>query len=208
MSAIVIRAARAEDVSALTIIEQEAWPAGMNASAEQIRARIAAFPRGQLVAVLHDEVVGVVWSQRVTPAQIFGKDVTYAQLTDHGCFTASHRDAGEVFQLIGVAVGTAGRKLRLGRQLVDAEIALARTLPGVTRILGFTRPRGFQHFAAQHPGATIEQYVVERSENGRPHDPLLAFHLTAGARLVSVQAQFRPEDDESHGYGALIEYAC
>ena len=53
---------------------------------------------------------------------------------------------------------------------------------------------------------SIEQYVVLRSASGRLVDPVLAFHLDYGARLVTVLPGFRPEDRDSLGYGVLIEY--
>ena len=82
------------------------------------------------------------------------------------------------------------------------QIEVARSLPGIRRILGVTRP------ARYHKRATlsIEQYVVLRSASGRLIDPVLAFHLDYGAHLVTTLPGFRPEDRDSLGYGVLIEY--
>src|SRR5262249_52932819 len=114
--------------------------------------------------------------------------LTYDDLTDAGRFTQTHDPEGEIFQLIGVGVTPEGRGLRLGRVLVDREIALARSLPGVRRIAGFTRPVLFH----RHPEMDIAEYVTLRNSSGVPLDPVLAFHLAAGASIVSTHAGFRP----------------
>lgn len=202
VSSVSIRPATLADAARLAVVEQQAWPAPLAADEAQIRARITAFPAGQLAAELEGQLVGVAWAQRIAAAQLDERPATFARLTDAGCFTRTHRSDGEVYQLIGVAVAGAGRRLRLGRRLVDEQIALARSLPSVRRIVGFTRPVGFH----KHPELSIQQYAQRTGADGRPADPMLAFHLTAGAKLVSLHEGFRPEDAQARGYGALIEY--
>ena len=204
MTDVAIRPATPADVAALAAIEREAWPAPMAADPSRIEARLAAFAPGQLLAEVAGAPVGIAWSQRITAAHLDAGPITFDRLTDDGRFTRSHDPEGEIYQLIGVAVAASGRQMRLGRRLVDAEIALARSLPGVQRILGFTRPIGF----ANYPQLTVEHYVALRDSRDRPVDPMLAFHLGAGAELVSFHPAFRPEDTEARGYGVLIEYPC
>ena len=86
--------------------------------------------------------------------------------------------------------------------VVDHEIALARGLPGVRRIIGFTRPAGYH----EHPDMPIEEYVALRRENGEYHDPVLQFHLGSGAKLISIHPDYRPADTDAGAYGVLIEY--
>ena len=148
MSDAAIRPATPADVAALAAIEREAWPAAMAADPLQIQSRIAAFSGGQLVAELDGAPVGIAWSQRITTSHLTADPVTFDRLTDCGRFAGSHYSQGEIYQLIGVAVSAAGRHVRLGRRLVDAEIAHARALPGVQRILGFTRPIGLSPIGA------------------------------------------------------------
>jgi predicted N-acetyltransferase YhbS len=199
----IIRAATLADVNALAEIEREAWPAALAASVSDVRARIVAFPEGQLLAELAGTPVGIAWAQRITQADLNAGPATFDRLTDGGRFTASHGPQGEIYQLIGVAVAAAGRSQRLGRRLVDSQIALARTLADVRRIIGFTRPVGF----ANYPQLTIEQYTALCDDSGKPLDPMLTFHLGAGAQMVSIHPAFRPEDELARGYGVLIEYA-
>ena len=197
-----IRNARADEASVLARIEAMCWPAGLAADEATFRSRLHAFPEGQFAAELNGAVVGVATAQRITGAFLGAGPCTYARLTDHGRFRASHAPDGDIFQLISVSVSPEGRGARLGRALVDTEIDFARGIPGLKRIVGFTRPTGYH----RHPDVPIEEYAARRREDGRRADAVLDFHLSGGARMVSIHAAYRPEDREALGYGILIEY--
>lgn len=190
------------DADAMAAVDLASWPVGLATNADQFRQRIAAFPEGQWVAELDGRVVGCVAAQRITEAWLSTSPVTFDRITDHGTFSHSHDPQGEIFQLIGVGVMNVGRGLRLGRRLVDREIELARSLPGIQRIVGFTRPAGF----ARYPQLSIDEYLSQRKSGDRSIDPVVAFHLDASARIVSLHPDFRPADTEARAYGILIEY--
>ena len=59
--------------------------------------------------------------------------------------------------------------------------------------------------ARQH-GVKVFHCLVARREDGRFLDPVLDFHLGAGAQLVSILPGYRPGDADSRGYGVMIEY--
>lgn len=198
----IIRTAEPDDIPAMAQVEAASWPEDLAPSATMIESRLRAFAQGQLVAVMPGETVGVAAAQRVSQRFFEANNTHYDLLTDKGCFTNSHDPAGSIYQLIGVAVASVGRGLGLGRLLVDRQIEIARSLPGIRRIVGFTRPVRY----SRHQHLSIEDYVNLRDDQERLIDPVLAFHLDAGARLVSIQPDFRPADTESCGYGVLIEY--
>ncbi len=186
----------------MAAVEAQAWPPALAATAEQIADRIEVFREGQWVAEADGAIVGVVFAQRISPAALDEPGLTYDALTDGGTFRATHTPHGGIYQIVGVGVSAAARGRRVGRRLVDRQIAYGRALPGVTRIVGFTRPAAYH----LHADAPIEDYVTLRDDSGRQVDPVLAFHLGFGARFVSIQAEYRPEDAEAGGYGVLIEY--
>ena len=126
---------------------------------------------------------------------------TYDDITDGGNIRRTHRAEGEIYQLINVSVLPKVRGQRLGRQLVDVQITFARGMDTVRRIVGYTRPAGFHAF----PGTLIEEYL-DRQPGAPDSDSVVAFHVLAGAKIVSIHADFRPADVESCGYGILIEY--
>lgn len=202
MADYLIRTATPDDVAGMAEADAASWPPELASSAGQIAARIAAFPEGQLAAIRDGRVVGAVYAQRLD-AGFFAGPKTFRRLTDDGRFTATHDDEGEICQLIGVSVLPSERGSGLGRRLVDRGIDMARRLPGVRRIVGFTRPAGY-HRRAELP---IDEYVRLRDNSGRLVDAVLAFHDDAGARIVSTHADYRPEDVQTRGYGVLIEYA-
>jgi hypothetical protein len=90
----------------------------------------------------------------------------------------------------------------LGRLLVDRQIETGQAMPGIRRSLGITRPVRYY----RHRDLSIEEYVHRRDDAGAWIDPVLDFHFQAGARLVAIYPGYRPEDQQTLGYGVLIEY--
>jgi len=201
-AALVIRNPRLDEVAKLAAVEASTWPNGLAGTEAQIRARLAVYPEGQWVAELAGEVLGVAASQRLTERFLQTVPVCFDALTDEGNFTRSHDPSGEILHLVSVSVARGAQGLGVGRKLVDHEIEMARAMKGVIRIVGVTRPRGFRRYDRM----SIEAYVVARREDGRFLDPVLDFHLAAGAQLVSILPGYRPADADSRGYGVMIEY--
>lgn len=198
----IIRNAEPGDIAEMARVEAASWPEDLAPSAMQIESRVRTFAEGQLVAVIQEEIVGVASAQRITQAFLDANSTSYDQLTDSGTFARSHDSRGEIYQLIGVGVTSVGRGLGLGRLLVDRQIEFARSLPEIKRIIGFTRPVRY----SRHQHLPIDEYVSQRDDQGRLIDPVLAFHLDAGASVVAIQRDFRPADFEACGIGVLIEY--
>jgi GNAT superfamily N-acetyltransferase len=203
MNMITYRQATLDDVDEMAEIETISWPASLAASREAIADRVSVFAAGQWVAMLDDCIVGTASAQRISPEQLLAGSLTYENVTDHGSFRKTHISDGAIYQLVGVGVAPVGQGMGCGRALIDRQIEFARSLGDITRILGFTRPVRFHRF----PQLSISEYLERRSESGSVADPVLSFHLDSGAWLVSHHSNFRPDDQESRGYGILIEYA-
>lgn len=197
-----IRSAQPDDVPQIVEIERSSWPAGMASDADDIRSRIELFADGQLVAEIGGKVVAYACAQRVRSEFFEANRATFPAVTDRGRIAGSHAPDGDVYHLVGVCVLRSHQGFGLARVLIDRQIELARKLPGIRRILGVTRPARY-HKRSSMP---IEQYVKFRTASGRLVDPVLAFHLDYGARLVAILPNFRPEDSDALGYGVLIEY--
>ena len=199
---ITVRAATAGDAGAMADVDRMSWPAPLATTADEFAARIAAYADGQLVAIAAGRIVGTASAQRITAEFLAAQSHNYDSITDENRFTRSQTGDGEIYQLVGVGVLPEVRGRRLGRLLVDRQIELARKLTGVGRIVGFTRPAAY----SQHATTAIEDYIQARDSDENLIDPVLAFHINAGARIVSVHRNFRPSDSAACGYGVLIEY--
>jgi polyketide synthase PksL len=197
-----MRRAVPDDAEALARIDAESWPAPLAVGVEAWRSRIERYAEGQWVALFDGEPAAVASAQRITTEFFNAGPITYERLTDGGTFRRSHDPAGEIYQLVAVGAGAAVRGFGVGRRLIDRQIEQGRTLGGIRRILGLTRPARYH----RHAGVPIDDYVKLRNKTGRRSDPVLEFHLGSGASLVSIHEGFRPDDRESMGYGVLIEY--
>ena len=200
---ITYRQANLDDVDRMAEVEAVSWPGSLAASREAIGSRVSVFSAGQWVAVRDDCIVGAAYAQRVSPRQLEFQSLTYETMTDQGTFRQTHLADGTVYHLVGVGVIPDGQGSGCGRGLIDRQIDFARQLGGITRIIGFTRPVRFHRF----PQLSIEEYLTGYFETDHIADPVLSFHLDSGARLVSTQADFRPDDHDSRGFGVLIEYS-
>lgn len=196
------RTAVADDAAALAAIDAESWPDGLAPNVEQWRSRLGVFAEGQLVVDYDGHPAVVAAAQRINSTFLNAGPMTYTRLTDGGSFATSHDPQGEIYQLVAVGASAVVNGLGLGRKLIDRQIEQARAMPGIRRIIGFTRPARYY----RHPELPIEDYVELRNKTGRRYDPVLEFHLGAGAKLVSIHPGFRPDDVQARGYGVLIEY--
>lgn len=197
-----LRIATPADATTLAEIDRDIWPVALATTEPEFLARTAAFPEGQCVLERDGRIIGRASAQRITAKFLAENSAGYDLITDGNCFTNSHDPAGEIFQLVDVGMLPRFRDRQSGRLLVDRQITLARGLEGVRRILGFTRPAVYHRYAE----VPIETYLAMRGVGEKLLDRVVAFHVEAGARIVSVHPGFRPRDEDSRGYGVLIEY--
>lgn len=196
-----LRTVRHEDLLELAELEAACWPPPLAVDHEQLAARLVAFDHGQLVAQIGGQLVGYSSAQRVHAELIATDPLHYNTVTDNDLFTTTHANDGEIYQLVGVSMAPEFRGRQIARQLIDLQISRAWKLAGIRRVIGFTRP------AARHllPELSLESYV-DTQLTDTPSDKTLAFHLNAGATIVSCHDNFRPSDQQSLGAGVLIEY--
>jgi acyl transferase domain-containing protein/SAM-dependent methyltransferase/acyl carrier protein len=190
-----VRLATAADLPALLRLEQACWPEDMRVPARELERRISSYALGQWLLELHEEVVGVIYSQRIA-------DLDRLRCCKFQEIPELHDESGSIVQLLGLNVLPEMRHLGLGDRLLDLMLMRSSLQGGVRQVAGITRCKDFR-------GRTLEElaaYVRQRDAAGHPIDPILQFHHGHGAELLELVAGFRPEDSDNLGAGVLLRY--
>ncbi|MEG4395134.1 non-ribosomal peptide synthetase/type I polyketide synthase [Microcoleus sp. BROC3] len=190
-----IRHPHLSDLDALVNLEAKCWPEHLRAGSDEIRQRIERFPNGHCVLEMDGQVVGVMYSQRISSADIL-KNVTYGEVP------SLYVPQGPVVQLLAVNILPEMQVMGLGDQLREFMLQLCTLKGGIERVVGVTRCKNY----VSHAHIPIEEYIHQRNELGQLLDPILRFHSEAGATIKGIIPNYRPEDVDNLGNGVEIEY--
>ncbi|MGH7295258.1 MAG: GNAT family N-acetyltransferase [Polyangiaceae bacterium] len=205
-----IRPATLEDVPRLVAMNHAAYPELVEAnvvwSEEQLRAHLARFPEGQLVATRRDgagreEILGAISTFIVPPGRDPMAQHTWLDITDDGTF-ASHDPRGDTLYLADVYVDPAGWgkgvSERLYAALKDTCVAL-----GLRRVVAGGRLWGFHEYA----GVLTAREYVERALHGEIRDRVLGSQLKAGFAVRGILEGYL-RDPRSGDYATLLEWVA
>lgn len=199
---IIIRCAEESDIAQAAEVDKTCWPPRLCFSQAQLSSIFQTFREGFIVAEAAGHVAGLITSLRIDRDTIIGRYPSWNEVTDSGRIAGAHRPDGNCLFVMAVSVLPFYQHHSLGKRLVNAEVDLARRLPEVKSIFGYTRvPR--YHRRADLP---IEEYLKLRRPDGRHFDSVLSFHVGNGAKILRCVKGARPNDEESLGYGVLISY--
>ncbi len=168
----------------------------------EVRSHQRVFPEGQLVVVRRDSgrIVGLAVSL-VIVSDAFPLEASWNRITARGHLTTHDLAEGDTLYGAGVAVHPDVRGMGVGRALYGAREAMVRRL-GLARIRAGARISGYHRVAGQ---LTPRQYVDEVVA-GRRRDPTLSFQLHMGFRVVAIAPNYLPQDRESRGHAAVVEW--
>ena len=186
-----IRHAREEDLPRLYELEKLCWQ-HTRSSGEQIHSRVSHYPRGQFVLVKDQQVLGVIYSQRIVNSD----DIDACQAANVHLL---HDESGDTVQLLAVNIDPAVQNLNLGDQLLEFMLQRAALATGVNRVVGITICKNFKG----SDGIRFTDYI---KQSGSSQDPVLAFHQSHGARVVKAVPGYRPEDEVNQYNGVLVSY--
>lgn len=201
-SRIIVRATYAEDFSQITKLSRQIYPNDTPWKEEELASHLELFPQGQFVAVESKtgEIVGmsasliILWDD-------YDINENWNEFTDGGMFTNHDPENGRT--LYGAEVMVAPNKQRrgIGKKIYAARRELVEKL-GLLRIRAGARLRYYHRFQDQISADAYVRKVIKK-EIG---DPTLSFQLREGFKVIAVVSDYLPNDAESLGKAAIIEW--
>jgi 7-keto-8-aminopelargonate synthetase-like enzyme/acyl carrier protein len=190
-----IRHAYLSDLPTLVNLEVKCWSEHLQASANEIRRRLELNPQGNLVLIIEGQIIGVIYSQTITSTEVL-ENVKYEQVP------SLHTPQGSVIQLLALNILPEFQARGLGNELRDFMLYYCTLKGGIESVVGVTRCRNYVNYS-QMP---MTEYLKLQNEQRQLLDPIVGFHVSGGAEIRGIIANYRPEDAENFGMGILIEY--
>ncbi len=202
MDAVVVRPTRMSDLPAIIDMGSQLYPGGEPWRREHLASHLEVFPEGQLVAenTRDGRVLGMA-SSLIVNWDDYDFTGNWRHFTDRGYFTNHDPEHGRTLYGADIMVAPDAQGMGVGKKLYAARRELCRRL-GLARIRAGSRLRGYHRVAAE---MSAEDYVV-KVIHGELTDPTLTFQLKQGFRVLAVIKGYLPDDPESHGHAAVIEW--
>ena len=200
---ILLRHARADDVSALIALNKLCFPKMAEENVVwrkgQLLNHLRVFPDGQIVAEHEGKIVGAVASLIVDLGKNPYRPHTYAGITDGGYFH-NHDPTGDTLYGADVYVHPQMRGCQIGHHLYEARRVLCKRL-NLRRIVAGGRIDGYGEAASE---VSPEQYV-KKVENGEIRDRVLSFQLREGFVVRGLLSSYIT-DPNSRNFATFIEW--
>ncbi len=195
-----VRTWRYEDIQGVIACHRAAYPEYEEEAyytARFYEMQFAAFPEGQFLAEVNDQVVGYA-TALIVQLDDNAHSYTYEEITGGGTF-ATHDPSGDTLYGADIGVDPAYRGLGIAGLLYEQRKRLMRRY-NLRRMVAYGRIPGYNAVAGK---MTAEEYV-ERVLKGEIKDPSLAAHLKAGYQVGRVLLDFL-WDDSSLNYSTWLE---
>lgn len=199
---ILTRTTLSEDVPGIIELSRKVYPDSPPWTVEQLASHGSVFPEGQFVALDTESqrVVGMAASL-VVLWDDYDMRMSWRDFTDRGMFTNHDPEQGRTLYGAEIMVDPSLQRRGIGKKLYAARRELVQRL-GLLRIRAGARLRGYHRYARR---MDPEDYVI-RVVNGQARDATLSFQLREGFHVLGVVSNYLPNDPESLGYAALIEW--
>ena len=197
-----IRRMGSPDFAAIGTICRRVYPHDAPYTDAELATHHALYPEGQFVAeyLPTASVVGVHFTLRLRLAD-FHIDDSWDVLTAHGSFSDHDPVHGHTLYGADVFVSPEHQHHGLAHALTDATRRLV-VEQHLWRMVGGSRLPGYGKVAAT---VSPEQYLTEILAGTRM-DPVLSAHLKDGWSVVKLIHGYLPDDCESNGWAAVIQW--
>ncbi|HEX8387280.1 MAG TPA: GNAT family N-acetyltransferase, partial [Rubricoccaceae bacterium] len=204
---LVVRPLRPDDFDAVVRLQRSGFPGMRPWTRGQFENHLALFPEGQIGVEVEGQLVGSS-SSLVLDVDEFAGGHSWTRVTDGGTIR-THDPEGDTLYGIEVVVDPAFRGMRIGRRIYDARKALVRRLNLRRMMIGGRLPGYAAAVAADEaagrPPQSVQAYV-ESVLDREIVEPVLTFQLANGFTIKRVVPGYLPDDEESRGYGVLMEW--
>ena len=189
------------DYAEISAICAAVYPSETSYTREELVSHHMVFPEGQFV-VVHDESGAVAGTHFTLILRMldFHLDDSWEVLTARGTFT-DHDPAGHTLYGADLMVHPAHQHHGIGRALTVAMRGLVRE-KGLWRATGGSRMPGYHTVVAT---VTPEEYIT-KVKLAELTDPVLTAHLHDGWDAVTAIEGYLPNDAESAGWAAVIQW--
>jgi len=172
-----------------------AWQTNLQASPAVLQRRLETSPTTNLVCVMNDVVVAVLYMQRILSLDVISQQ-RFQQVSE------THSADGPIIQLIAIAADPKLKNMGIGSELRAFALHLARVDANTESVVAVTLCRNYKNYNK----GTLQNYV-DKHVSGIHIDPIINFHTSFGAQVVRLVPDFRPEDTDNSGTGVLIQYS-
>jgi galactitol-specific phosphotransferase system IIB component len=196
---ILIRNYTQKDYNGALAVMQDAY-AGIDdnyGSADDLKKLADTFPEGQLVAVIGNEVVGLIFSLLID----YKKATTSPTISDFynpATFASFAKNGNSLFALEILVKSTHKRK-GIGKML-NEQIKNIMQKHNLKAFVGVSRMAGYGEKKSAMDAATY----IEKVKNKELQDPSLSYNCQNGMLPQRVIKDYYPPDIASAGYGALV----
>lgn len=199
---IVIRQTEERDFSQIIALSKDIYREKTAWTERELASHLEVFPQGQFVAIESESQTIVGMSASLV---VFWEDYeiqeNWEDFTDKGLFTNHDIKNGRTLYGAEVMVSGKIRRKGIGKKLYKARRKLVKELD-LLRIRAGARLINFNRFANEF---SARQYVDQILE-GKIKDPTLSFQLKQGFEVIAVVSDYLPDDPESLGKAAIIEW--
>ena len=197
--AIIYREATLDDVLDLIELEKEVWGEKMLAEEEKWKTRIKVFSEGVYLAEHKQKIIGVVVCMIVD--WIYPKDYypDWFEVSDNG-FITNHSMDGEV--LYGVDMTVLPKAMNIASVLLKRVFYLREKYHKAGGMLGSRIPSLASYVKNNNIKIVNEELVSTVARL----DPTVNFFMQGRMRWVGPKKDYYPPDEESLGWGLILEH--
>ncbi len=199
---IIVRQTQVKDFPQIIELSKEIYKKTSAWTKTELASHLAVFPAGQFVAIENDteKVVGMSASLIVF-WEDYEIEENWEDFTHSGMFTNHDAKNGRTLYGAEVMVSPHIRRRGIGKKLYEARRKLVSDL-GLLRIRAGARLVNYHSFADKISARDYVNQVIR----GKIKDPTLSFQLEQDFRVIAVVSDYLPDDPESLGKAAIIEW--